>query len=192
MIKRISKKDQQIFEINERSDLMDIDQSELIEPKNPNSQSNEPSFAIVIPYNSYGIMTSKRHNHVKVYPGKWQPPGGKREDYETSEQCIQREFKEETGQDRQIEDFIYILHDDQEEVINTEPNPDKKGCDTYILRIPDSQKTRYTYEQDKNGPWKMISYEEFADIADKQLMTPTLNLHYKEIIQKCKEMVKDQ
>ena len=37
----------------------------------------------------------------------------------------------------------------------------------------------------------MISYEEFADIAEKQLMTPTLNLyHY--IIQRCKEMLKHQ
>ena len=41
------------------------------------------------------VLISKRSQNKKEYPGVWEMPGGKFDDGENIEQCIQREIKEE-------------------------------------------------------------------------------------------------
>ena len=43
------------------------------------------------------ILIQRRSAQKKRYPGYWEIPGGAMEDYETAEECIRREMKEELG-----------------------------------------------------------------------------------------------
>lgn len=58
------------------------------------------------------VYVQKRAPDRKLFPNKWEIPGGHQEDNETIEECIKRELKEETNLDlikihKKIHSFIW-------------------------------------------------------------------------------------
>ncbi|MDO8424058.1 MAG: NUDIX domain-containing protein [bacterium] len=52
------------------------------------------------------ILILQRHANEDTYPGMWELPSGKRETLESSEDCLFREVREESGLDVEIIAFV--------------------------------------------------------------------------------------
>ena len=59
--------------------------------------------AIIENNGKFLIAKRKKGKHLE---NKWELPGGKVEDQETPEECLQRELKEEFGITTKVEDFV--------------------------------------------------------------------------------------
>ena len=122
-------------------------------------QNHQPRYVINIMFNQEGIYLSQRTQPGKVMYGLWQVPGGKVEDKETSLEAVLRETQEETG---------IKLNENQTLLIFNDPEFDCDVYFTYYCGIP----LQWT-EQNKQGPWIIVTIDDYIRMASMNKTTPT-------------------
>ncbi|GES91988.1 retroviral-like aspartic protease 1 [Rhizophagus clarus] len=135
-----------------------------------------PTYVMNILYQDNGIYLSKRCQKNKEMYNLWQVPGGKVELGESSIQAVLRETQEETGIKLKKEELTYLFND---------PN---FNCDIYATKLISNQKLEHT-EPDKQGPWELFSWDNYKEMANQKLITPTHVTYIEEIL---KSLVKEK
>ena len=104
------------------------------------------------------ILLVKRASNKKLFPNAWSFPGGKLEEWETLDETVVREVKEETWLDLiSFEKYSYIGHTSQ----NTRSiNHLYIGKAKWIL-IPETEAKRYSYDEIK---WIEIAFHQIEII----------------------------
>jgi len=138
--------------------------------QNYEENNNTPKYVLNIIYNNNGIYFSKRSQQNKEMFSKWQSPGGKVKEDESSEEAALRETKEETGIQFKLSDPTYLFNDPQFD------------CDVYITKLASNQISQQT-EPEKQGPWIRYSFQKYEQLAQNKETTPTHTTYYPQIVQ---------
>ena len=120
-------------------------------------------------YNNKGIYLSQRCDPKKEMYNLWQVPGGKVERGESSIQAVLRETQEETGVKLEKNNLTYLFNDP------------KFNCDVYATKLTSNLELKHT-EPEKQGPWKMFTWDEYEIMAQGKRTTPTHTTYIQEIL----------
>ncbi len=116
-------------------------------------------------YNAYGSWMSVRTDRRKDMYGLHQSPGGAVETKDSNSlEAALRELREETGLKIYQSRAKQIGHDL------------KFDCDIYAIEL-DIGENPNQKEQDKMGPWKIISWDIYINMMASRLLTPTHCIH---------------
>ena len=106
------------------------------------------------------ILLVKRPNDKKLFPNAWSFPGGKLEEWETLDETVVREVKEETWLDLvSFEKYSFIGHTPQ----------NKRSINHFYIGkvewtlIPETEAKRYSYDEIK---WLKIAFNQ-TEIIEK-------------------------
>jgi 8-oxo-dGTP diphosphatase len=80
-------------------------QSAIDNPKSAIEMKPQIEVAAAIIFKEQQVLISQRDEHSHL-SGYWEFPGGKREDLETFEECLQREIREELNVEVEVEDLF--------------------------------------------------------------------------------------
>ena len=136
---------------------------------NGESSERRSTYVLNIIYNEYGIYLSRRIDPEKEMYQLWQSPGGKVEKDETSKQAVIRETYEETC----------LLP--EETTINHIFNDPEYDCDIYTTNIRDQIPLHA--EPKKQGEWKLFSFKEYIDMAQRRETTPSHSNYLMKILE---------
>ncbi|GBC00604.1 hypothetical protein RclHR1_03900021 [Rhizophagus clarus] len=134
------------------------------------------TYVMNILYQDNGIYLSKRCQKNKEMYNLWQIPGGKVELGESSIQAVLRKTQKETAIKLKKEELTYLFND---------PN---FNCDIYATKLISNQKLEHT-ESDKQGPWELFNWDNYKEMANQELTTPTHITYIEEIL---KSLVKEK
>src|SRR6266496_5961659 len=99
----------------------------------------------------------------------WQVSGGKVELGKSSVQAVIRETHEETGIQVERKSLTYLFNDP------------KFKCDVYTTKLTSELNLRQT-EPEKQGPWKLFTWEQYEFMATERQTTPTHTTYIQEIL----------
>src|SRR6266540_332148 len=123
--------------------------------------SRKSKYVMAFIYNAYGLWISVRTDQRKEMYGFHQSPGEAVEAQDSNSiEAALREIREETGL------RIYQL---RPKWIGHDP---KYDCDVYAIELDIGENLQWT-EQDKIGPWGIIPWDMYINMAASRLLTPT-------------------
>src|SRR6266540_5078226 len=129
--------------------------------------SRKIKYVIAFIYNAYGPWMSVRTDRRKeIYNLHQSLEGAVETEDSNSFEAALRKLREETG---------LRIHQSRSKWIGYDP---KYDCDIYAIELDIGKNPRWT-EQDKMGPWGIIPWDMYINMAASRLLTPTYCIHTK-------------
>lgn len=108
------------------------------------------------------ILILQRNDNEEIYPGLWELPSGKKEAFETSEQCLIREIKEETGLEIEILEPISVFDYQSEKEASIKFSTQIN----FLVRQTDQSEVELS-EEHQNSAWITESEMNDYNISDE-------------------------